>query len=85
MYSFLGQDEDEHASLLDMFKSEKFSIPELHSIKENVESNQNNIKAPSPIKFSDEKIPSEEEKSLSKMELKRMQGKVRAKRSRDRK
>ena len=84
MYSFIGQDEDEHASLLDMFKSEKLSNAELPIIKENSEPVKDDIKAPTDVKISDEKDP-EEEKSLAMKELKREQGKARAKRSRDRK
>ena len=85
MYSFLDQDEDDKNSLLDMFKSENLSIPELPIITENVIANQNYMETPKYVELSDDKADFEEEKSLSKMERKRKQGKLRAKKSRDRK
>ena len=84
MYSFLGQDDEEHISLLDMFKSDNFSIPEQVIPKQNAKSKEVKMKAPPAVECSDQK-DNEEEKFLSTIETKRQQGKIRAKKSRDRK
>ena len=83
MYHFINQEDDE-MSILDLFKIDNMSFPSIAAA--NKESNEFNFEVPSnvAIKPSESEVQ-QEDKSLSKLKIKREQGKVRAQRARDRK
>ena len=84
MYHFLNQDDDE-MSIFDLFKIDNMSIPDINAAVKK-ESSEFNIEAPSDCAIKpSESQAHEEDKTISKLEIKREQGKVRAKRARDRK